>query len=393
MSKQALDGKVIKAFAMDPFTLVVVGVDTEDTPENQATVAHIHYDRRILLPINDEMVANFLDIGVKEPVIVKKFIFKSGSKVFGNVLIEDTAFGVVLDGRQRILHARSATEKLREEAGREAFVSVPAMLESGSDDVSSLVTSFSLNHFRKEETPYDKAIKAKQLWDITKDESLVCRRLQWGPQRFREMMALLSHGAPELKEAVQLGADNGGIGASAAVRLAQNLTKDEQVEELHHAVETGNTSISAVEKRIREKKRGQAGQAGKSERTIRNATFGEEFKKPEKDKLPEPGRRQMIALLNELERMIEEDNRADETQMDAIAWAFRWLVRGARPPACVVDAIAHIMKRAQRETEATTTNPDRQKKGTGKGKKATVKVVTVGAKGLTTKAKGKGKKA
>lgn len=391
MSKQALDGKRLNAFAMNPFSLVIVGIDTEDTPELQATVAHAHWDRRIFLPLDDDMINNILDIGVKKNVTVKKFIFKAGTKVFGKKLDEDTALPVITDGRQRTRCARAGTEKLREEAGRDAFIAVPVMLENGTDEASSLFGSYALNHYHQAETPYDKAVRAKKLLDLTQDREMVCRRLQWGEQRLDEMLTLLANGAPEVKKAVQAGE----IGASAAVRLAQNLPADEQVKELEHAKATGNTSISAVEKRIREKKRQGKGKGAakgnKPERTIKNATFGEEFdqKFDKKGSLPEPGRRQMIALLNELERMDEEDNRADRLELDAISWCFRWLVRGAMPPKCIVDAIHNIRTRTQAAAPdaGETSAPGQPRKAKGKAK--TTKATAVRASKKPDKAKKK----
>lgn len=93
MAKQALEGKRLNAFAMDASDLTIIGLDTKDGPE------HPLYDERIFLPIDEAMVRNIRAFGVIEAINVRK----NGPNV------------EVVDGRQRVRHARIASQRNVEE--------------------------------------------------------------------------------------------------------------------------------------------------------------------------------------------------------------------------------------------------------------------------------------
>ena len=123
MSKQALNGRRLNAFGMDPMDLTVIGHDTEDGPD------HPLYDERVKLPIDDAMVMNIASLGVREPIIVRK----NGDAV------------EVVDGRRRVLHARVANELLAKKG--EPLITVPAMLAKGDACLMEQV-AISLNEIR-----------------------------------------------------------------------------------------------------------------------------------------------------------------------------------------------------------------------------------------------------
>jgi ParB family chromosome partitioning protein len=89
---QAIAGRRLNAFAVDPDNLIIIGLDTDDGPE------HPLYDERVKLPLDESTVLNIMAIGVKEPVLVRK--------TDGNP--------EVVDGRRRTMHAREANRRLRE---------------------------------------------------------------------------------------------------------------------------------------------------------------------------------------------------------------------------------------------------------------------------------------
>src|SRR5210317_1175692 len=122
--KQAIDGRRINSFALDPYKLTIVGHDTDDGPE------HPLYDERIKLPLEQSMIANFRALGVKNPIRVHK---TSDGKL------------IVVDGRRRVLHAREANRQLAREG--EPELEVPVLQEKGSNEDLEM-TSISLNEHR-----------------------------------------------------------------------------------------------------------------------------------------------------------------------------------------------------------------------------------------------------
>lgn len=94
-SKQAYPGRRSNAYSADPNLLTVIGLDT---PHKEGE--HELYDPRIHLPLDEEFVANVLEVGVLEPVLV----WKIGTG--------DDAIFAVADGRQRTRVLRKANELL-----------------------------------------------------------------------------------------------------------------------------------------------------------------------------------------------------------------------------------------------------------------------------------------
>ena len=143
--KQAIDGRRINAFAVDPYSLTVVGHDTKDGPE------HPLYDERIKMPLDKSMIANFRALGVKNPIRVKK-------DTDGKLL--------VVDGRRRVLHAREANRQLAREG--EPELEVPVLQEKGSSTDLEM-TSISLNEHRVQDEVTTKAAKAVRMLHRTQD--------------------------------------------------------------------------------------------------------------------------------------------------------------------------------------------------------------------------------
>jgi len=143
--KQAIDGRRINAFALDPYKLTIVGHDTDDGPE------HPLYDERIKLPLEQSMIANFRALGVKNPIRVHK---TSDGKL------------IVVDGRRRVLHAREANRQLAREG--EPELEVPVLQEKGSNEDLEM-TSISLNEHRVQDEATTKAAKAVRMLRRTQD--------------------------------------------------------------------------------------------------------------------------------------------------------------------------------------------------------------------------------
>lgn len=220
MAKQALDGRRLNAFSMDPMKLVVIGIDTNDTAE------HPLWDERIHLPLDEGMVVNISSIGIKEPIIVRK-----------------TATAVeVVDGRRRVLHAREANKRLAERG--EPLIEVPAMLAKGSEGLME-VYAIALNEIRAQDSLLVKVAKSERMLARNGgDVSAVAVAFGVSGQTIRvwqQIAALPS----KLRKVV----DEGKVAPTLAIQLAK-LPK----EELNAVIEKANTPQPGKAKRLTEKK-------------------------------------------------------------------------------------------------------------------------------------------
>lgn len=143
MGTQLLDGKRETLFRVDPATLTIVGIDTDDGSEHQL------WDERINLPIDESMVLNIMALGVREPVVV--VVQGKGDK----------RVAAVVDGRQRVRHAREANLRLAKRG--EPTLQIPVIAEKGMSDQEQTLLSASLNEQRQDDPVMTKAAKAARM--------------------------------------------------------------------------------------------------------------------------------------------------------------------------------------------------------------------------------------
>jgi ParB-like chromosome segregation protein Spo0J len=143
MGGQLLDGKRETMFRVDPATLTIIGLDTDDGPEHQL------WDERIKDPLNESMVKNIMALGVIEPIIV--VVEGSG----------DSRRAVVVDGRGRTRHAREANRLLKERG--EPGLVVPVVAEKGMSEKDQQLLAVSLNEIRRDDPTMVKAAKAARM--------------------------------------------------------------------------------------------------------------------------------------------------------------------------------------------------------------------------------------
>lgn len=209
MAKQALDGKRLNAFGMDPDKLTIVGIDTDDGAD------HPLWDERNQLPIREEMVLNIMALGVKQSVTVRK----------------DGERALVVDGRQRVRHAREANKRLA--AQGEPTVLVPARVERGSDDLMDQV-AVSLNEQRQQDPLMAKARRAKRMLDRNgEDVAAVAVAFGVSQQTIRNWQRLLDT-SPKVQKAVEAGQ----LSPTAATKLS-GLSREAQEAELDALTEGG----------------------------------------------------------------------------------------------------------------------------------------------------------
>ena len=142
--KQLIDGKRSPLFLVDPETLTIIGVDTDDKQGE-----HPLWDERAFEPLAETMVLNIMALGVQEPVIV---VVEGKDK---------DRKSLIVDGRRRCLHAREANRRLK--ALGEETLPVPVIAKKGMSEEDQSMVMVSLNEQRAEDSMMVKAAKAARM--------------------------------------------------------------------------------------------------------------------------------------------------------------------------------------------------------------------------------------
>jgi ParB family chromosome partitioning protein len=216
MSKTAIDAPRGTLFKPDPDDLIIIGIDTNDGPE------HPLYDVTFRHEIHEGMVLSILDIGVKEPVIVKK----DGERV------------LVVDGRRRVINAREAKRRAAKR-GEPGTIRVPVVLEKGSDEQMERVSA-TLNYIRLDDTTLDKAERvARMLRRNGGDYAEVAIAIGATEKTVRTYEQLVN-----LPSKVKKAVSSGQISPTAAVKLS-DLPKDKMEETLDGLIaKSGGKKVS-----------------------------------------------------------------------------------------------------------------------------------------------------
>lgn len=227
--KQALPGKRMNAFSMDPNELIIVGLDTGDGPE------HPLFDERVHMPLDEGLVRNIKAFGVLQAITVRK----NGDRV------------EVVAGRQRVRAAREASRRNVEE-GMEP-IKVPCFVRRGKDP-SMLGVIISENENRQNDDPVTRAQKASRLMDYGQTEEDVAVAFGITPQAVKRLLSLL-----DLDDKVQTMVSKRKLSYSAAITLV-DVPRDEQLGRAKELAESGASVEEAKrQQRIRKaKKNGKA---------------------------------------------------------------------------------------------------------------------------------------
>jgi len=234
---QLLDGKRESLFRADPETLTIIGIDTDDGPEHQL------WDERIKLPLDESMIVNIMALGVREPVVV--VVQGKG----------DTKLAAVVDGRQRVRHAREANRRLVQRG--EPALQVPVIAEKGMSESEQTMLSVSLNEIRQDDPVMTKAAKAARM--KARGSSYAEIGLSFG---VTEQTVSLWVNINSLSGPVKKSIADGLITPTAAGQLA-GLTPDEQKVALGELLEEAATSgekptVNKAKGKVKAKKNGGA---------------------------------------------------------------------------------------------------------------------------------------
>jgi ParB family transcriptional regulator, chromosome partitioning protein len=206
--KQALLGKRMNAFRMNPDDLVVIGIDTDHKSRSE----HPLWDKRIELPINEGLVKGLMRYGNIHPVTVRK----NGS------------IPEIVDGRQRVRCAREANKRLVE-AGKEPLL-VKVIAQRG-EDLTMFGIMVSANEIRQANSPMTKARLLETMLAMGASDAESAIAFGVTTTAIRQWKSLLDL-APEIATAV----DTGQLSASAAAEFAP-LEREEQIKQFDEAKE------------------------------------------------------------------------------------------------------------------------------------------------------------
>jgi hypothetical protein len=208
MAKTILEGATRGSyFKLDPFAIIIVGLDTNDGPE------HPLYDKRITLPLDEDMIEGICLYGVLISIRV--------------VVIDGKPH--VTDGRQRVRNARAAIERLRAR-GEVSDILIPATAEKMGDEDRQALIGIVTNEHRFGDSPLIRAAKMQQLLDRGIDVKRIALVFRVSVATVQANLKIGTLSAP-VKRAIESGA----ISPTAAAKLA-DLPKADQVAALDLAV-------------------------------------------------------------------------------------------------------------------------------------------------------------
>lgn len=188
--------------------------------------AHPLYDERIYLPLSEAMVLNIMDQGVIEPIVIWK------DKETGTVY--------VVDGRQRVKHAREANRRL-DEQGKPPLM-IPAVVRIGSVHRAK-EAAISANEIHIPDTPLGRAKKMASMLELSYDESDLALFFGCSAQAVRATLALL-----DCTQAVQAAVEAGHVNVTQARQLA-TMEPEQQREKVKELVQA--TSGVSGHERVR----------------------------------------------------------------------------------------------------------------------------------------------
>lgn len=187
---------------VDPDSLVVIGLDTDHREGD-----HPLYDPRVHYDLDEAMIKNIMAYGVQVPVMAR----------------EEAGKLLVVDGRQRVRHAREAAK--RQGSAGEYAVKIPVN-RVRADDARVVGIMVLANEIRRGDEILEKALRAARLYDLCGDYNEVAITFGRTPQTIKNWMNLV-----EADPAVHAAVREGKITAAAAIEIA-HFERDKQKEAL-----------------------------------------------------------------------------------------------------------------------------------------------------------------
>lgn len=311
----ANDKSRMTAYALDPNTITIIGglnmpeggIEGVDTADKGG----VGYDARVLKPLDESDILNVCDMGVLQPIILRK----------------DGARNVVMAGRQRLRWARAASKRLG------TVVKVPCVFRQGTD-LDALKVLVAENEHREGDTFENQARKCQQLSNYGATEEEIAVVMRCTTAAVRQWMKFFDL-APEVQASMKAG----DISGSAAIRLV-DLPRAEQAEVVTELVEEAKAK-------------------GKAKVAVADAEQKARVRsgKKDADTTKRPGLRLMTKVLS------HEDA---EVLPEGFLLGLRWAMGDL--PAAKVRGLTAILRDVQGGGAADDDAEDAAPKGKGKGK-------------------------
>lgn len=305
------DKNRITAYSFDASELVIIGgaaMPEGGGPNDTADTDGPGYDARILRPLEESDILNVIDLGIIQPVVLKK----------------DGPRNVVQAGRQRVRWAREASKRLG------MPVKVPCVFRTGTD-MDHLKVMISENQHRTEDDFENMARKCQTLMKYGASEEDAAVTMRCTTAAIRNWMKYFDL-SPEVQDAMKKGAITG----SAAVQLA-DLPRAEQKDTLDDLVEEA-TALGHGKVKVENAK------AAKRKRTTGNAEAS-----------TRPGLRLMTKVISHVE---------SENLPDGFLMGVRWAMGDIAPEK--IKGLKAILRDVVGGGEAKAAKPGASKAGAGK---------------------------
>ncbi|WP_175692686.1 ParB/RepB/Spo0J family partition protein [Burkholderia ambifaria] len=170
---------------------------------------HPLFDRRALLPYDEAMVRNIRHHGVLETILIHKD--------------PETGEVIIVDGRRRVVAAREANRRLRDEGLKP--IMVPALPKRGKPgELAGMMVA--TNEHREHDSPINRAEKMQRLRDLGYDDDQIAAEFRIEPPTVAASLRLLDCTAA-VRDALE--ADQ--ITVSHALKLAK-LSPEKQREKV-----------------------------------------------------------------------------------------------------------------------------------------------------------------
>lgn len=220
MPGQIYDGPRDQRWLMLPSDVTVIGVDTDDRE------GHVLYDRRVHDPLDENMVAGFMDsTGQLQDIVTRKNGLHPGTKR-GN-------FEVIF-GRTRTLHIREAARRMHAKGLGELRIGV--VIKRGVSDLDCLKMIAKENQHRRPDDPLNIAVKANRMRTLGVKLKELAQIFKVDPHTMALYLKLL-----DLDDGVQAAVKAGTIGLRAAAALV-SLQRKDQLRVMGELIAAGDVS-------------------------------------------------------------------------------------------------------------------------------------------------------
>lgn len=247
--KQAIDApRGAGSFKLNPFELVILGVDTSDPIEGTELRMLLH-KHRITKPLEKDLLDSIKTSGVENAITTAKVWLPVGMTVHGRVLKTEELHVIAIDGRRRTLHTRHLCIEAGDKDGTKGSYALKVWPPKTGWNLKELAgLAIELNETSRHDDVLEKAEQAKIMVAQTQDKAWVAAKFGVDPQTIDGWFKLRSEAAPKVLDAVR--AKRGGINATGATKLTR-LPPSKQVEVMEEAISKGKTSTKQIEGMVR----------------------------------------------------------------------------------------------------------------------------------------------